>query len=404
MRDTSSRSYAYALLTSCLLAACADGADIDVGQTRENLSGLGAVFWQPAGHELLTEISYCFRDDDADADTRALVSNALAETWSSVANIRFRDEGGCANTQRAAQAVHLTSSPFDDFGQTAPIGTPLRGGSLGHAMISYLPKPGGCTELLGFARCAQASVVHEFAHVLGFGHESARSDFKSDCPAMHPAPPENTDFLATDTLITPPDQDSVTDYGYCRLRDMNPLLSEQDIAGVRAIYGGPDTFVHSTVTGQSNFVAALRFHRDQPAPGESNALYLSAADSGDASWRSLIDHPEHLRLVPLDERPDSLVRYGDMLGIADEKGRFLSARDDGQLTFVDNLDVWEQWVVETIDSSRYPYENPVPVNAPVRFTNPSHRAGFTVESNGELRLTTDRLSSVWRINGPFTKD
>lgn len=72
-----------------------------------------------------------------------------------------------------------------------------------------------------------------------------------------------------------------------------------------------------------------------------------------------------MRLVPVNETSTSTVHYGDVVAVTDRWGRWLSARDDGDISMVDARGDWERWIVESLDD-------------------------------------TDSDQSEWRINGLFT--
>jgi hypothetical protein len=84
-------------------------------------------------------------------------------------------------------------------------------------------------------------ILHEFGHVLGFGHEQDRPD-------QDPALSCYTGGFAGTALIGPPDSASIMGWSYCN--EALGYLSVADIRGVREVYGPrPILNLQPTITG-----------------------------------------------------------------------------------------------------------------------------------------------------------
>lgn len=152
------------------------------------------------------------------------VQNLAINSWPAVANVQFTGWGTCGADVRGMVRIRLDDSAL------------ANAGGIGYSAA-------GLTMSLGVGRSdfTGGLIPHEFGHVLGFPHETARKDFLDDSSGS--CRESNVDG---DPLNTPADRQSImVSTGYCQ---RNPNLSAWDIIGARNAYGSRVSIVSPLVT------------------------------------------------------------------------------------------------------------------------------------------------------------
>jgi len=397
----------------CFLSACTAATtdeydyEADVAVSLQGLAGTGDAFWQPTSDSMITNVYYCWNNPQPNATVKAITKTSLSHEWSTYVNVDFIDEGNCNNNPpHLSHAIRLQ--------QTIKSADVLNNGTRSRGYRMLLPSLPDMNEDgdnvryehcpgIPLYECLGAVVPHEFAHVLGFGHESARADRSSYCPNGNPAPHQIAPN-EINTLITEYDPESVTDMPYCKA-EVEPWLSPADIRGAVAIYGSGN----ATCTGTrpcvhirySSSQFALRLQRGAPAPGQANARYLQPRQDKSVRMQSFVDDWERVRIFRVSGGSnDGFVHYGDVIGIQDRWGQFVSGRDGGSVDTRPDLLALEQWVVES-PSSTFANGSRVLVNGPVRLRSVRWGTRLHMTSAEEVRLTNGTVNIVWRFNGPF---
>jgi hypothetical protein len=200
---------AAASLAALALPACAPDADERLSSSQDPLF-LEGLTW-PLG-----EVPVCYpatttaRADFATFAPR--VRNAVENSWQRVARLHFSGWGTCGSDTRATVVVN--------FIDTATANSGVGWNANGSVQVN-----------LGVQRADfDAASIHEFGHVLGFGHEMRRPDFV-DLVGTGCA---ETDGIGN-TLGTDADPQSImAATGYCQ---NNTQLSAWDVIGVQRAYG-----------------------------------------------------------------------------------------------------------------------------------------------------------------------
>lgn len=180
---------------------------------------------------------------------RTLVRKAVRSTWERESAVRFTGWRRCRPGDRGIRV-----SVENTYPRTAGRGVEIDGAEAGVILPSLWSLAALSVNL--------KAPVHEFGHVLGFGHEYARRDLPAHLAATCGGHDKTgTAYFEDDTALTPFDVDSIM-VG-CRPRATRefstgiPELSPIDILGLVRTYGShPDNILDADETGD-RFGAAL---------------------------------------------------------------------------------------------------------------------------------------------------
>lgn len=180
------------------------------------------------------------------AREKSIITNAVMRTWPAVANLHFTWREGCPTTgsdlyvkiqtgRHTAVGASASGTPIFDHktdGQTRPEGMEtLSAPTTEPLQVQGSPGVTVWVEDNGGSLQPQMEyvAVHEFGHVLGFHHEQDRPEAEARACSLG-APTD------AGTTVGPYDPDSIMNY--CNADgNANGVLSEGDIANVRAVYG-----------------------------------------------------------------------------------------------------------------------------------------------------------------------
>ncbi len=176
-------------------------------------------------------------DSAEDAALKAAARDQIARTWQANSTLTFTGWGTCTASSGGVRIAVADVQPHAYVGSS--IDGVAGGMVLNFAFNAWSPV---CRTQKDF--CVRTIAVHEFGHAIGFFHEQSRPDTPSWCAHDSAGAPATT--------IGPWDATSVMNY--CNPTWNNSgQLSPGDVAGVQAVYGGPQRrvkAVHVNAAGQ----------------------------------------------------------------------------------------------------------------------------------------------------------
>lgn len=239
-----------------------------------------------------TTIPVCWEEmKRAHAQERDLVRKSVTWTWEKESAVRFTGWRRCEDDSAGVRITLETTFP-----QTHGRGRELDGKPAGVILPSLWSLAALSINL--------KAPVHEFGHVLGFGHEYARAD-APDLERCSAKGADGAPYTESDQHLTPFDVDSIMVACVAdatrKFSIGTPKLSAADIFGLVDVYGShPDNVLDRDETGDQ-FGAALQLDDLDgdgtgdlavAAPGEDageGAVYLFRGDTfkGFRPWRRL---------------------------------------------------------------------------------------------------------------------
>lgn len=176
-----------------------------------------------------------------DAGARAIVRQAVHETWEAAANVRMTGWQSCDEQMGQAKMVRILVG--DDEWPRAVVGiNALSQRSPTMFLNFHLSRTPGFAGCVGKEeRCLRFSSVHEFGHMLGLIHEQDRPETPADCIAGLAPGQRRSPSLSDLDLLTGYDPDSLMNYCSARGYDARvPLtLSREDTVSIRKLFGDP---------------------------------------------------------------------------------------------------------------------------------------------------------------------
>jgi len=270
-----------------------------------------------------------------EAATKAFVRDTIARTWASAAllDVRWRDTCPTTGTE-AWVRVALKTTADGNTGGRATVGVAAASRPNDQVWCSL---PGGGQEpcrgmdltlnrdltMAANRRRSEYLVIHEFGHVLGFGHEQDRVD----APAC----------MATDhergLLIGPYDPASIMNY--CDTDAAQ--LSEGDVVGAQAVYGRPAARADALADLDGDGLA------DPIATNRDGTYALQSTGFGFAGWRKIAGPFYGQRATA----------YADL--DADGRADAIAVNDNAIFTLRSNgttLDRWAMWTDDAFYGQR----------------------------------------------------
>lgn len=228
------KALSVALLVS--LPACGSyEGDTDLGddlsQVEQDLFADSSWLFMPTGTSSTTQIAMCWTSsafgsgaNAAKFQTRRQVTEqAIADTWEAHSWINVTWYSGSSCPSGAIPVEVDEGTPRADPSKM----------TLNFTFNSWSSSACGTSDAARDS-CVHANAVHEFGHVLGFDHEHNRDANGQPCPGGRVYPDVGNFTVKGDWGLGEEDLESVM--SYCN--SWSGTLSDGDIAGLRAVYGG----------------------------------------------------------------------------------------------------------------------------------------------------------------------
>jgi len=228
------------------------------------------VIWKDQGKSEKIEIPVCWENlESISPDNQVLPKKMLKKTWEAVSLVEFSGWKQCpevfdgvritSEDARHPQMPNVLASPYV-HGLGASIKGKKRGVVLNFALQENQSLVDACNDAgADLMQCVEASIVHEFGHVLGLSHEHNRPTepildrpiFRPFCGNDDPltvpdiVPNFSNNPLHGNTFFTDFDKQSIMNY--CGKKHYaQQTLSPIDVVAVKVYYGRMPTYDGST--------------------------------------------------------------------------------------------------------------------------------------------------------------
>ena len=183
-------------------------------------------------------IPVCWENPGAvPTERREWVRDAVESNWVRYARVNFTQWDKCRSGEKGVHIRIISSGQ-----SSAPHGVELNGKSDGIKLnLKFEGQPACSASNPALRRCARATALHEFGHVLGFYHEEERADYRPSGRTV-PGSPCTPQTYPNDKPQFYGAYDGHSVMSYCGQPASDPstwkeILSPGDIAAVQRAYG-----------------------------------------------------------------------------------------------------------------------------------------------------------------------